>query len=56
MTNLAVSESRSRRRTIAYWITTALLASELALEAYGMFCKCPKSVGSSNVWASLRIS
>jgi uncharacterized membrane protein YphA (DoxX/SURF4 family) len=31
MTNLAVSASRSRRRIIAYWVTTALLASELVL-------------------------
>ena len=31
MTNLASTAFTSRGRTIAYWVTTALLASELAL-------------------------
>lgn len=45
MTSLALSAVLSRRRTIAYWVTTALLVSELLLGGLWDLLQVPQVLG-----------
>jgi hypothetical protein len=56
MTDLAAYTFSSRSRIIAYWVTTALVVSELAWGGVWDILRVPRFAASSNGWGILYIS
>ena len=56
MTKFASSGASPRSRTIAYWVTTALLVFELGLGGVWDLLQVPRALDVVTAWDTLHIS